>query len=245
MNTRRAKARAVRTQSGQMTQPSDYETDVPATLDMPHTPSPRSTEELNLAVLQRHYPDVLSIIFIASYCIPYLHAQDLEDKWVKMEVEGSLFVCQLTPSPLGATRYCLIILNRRGMNNFFVELKTPDDIDDPQNDYVLLQVQGPEHVNLYAIWIFTEHSPSSNVETPKETFAILQRCAQEAEQSRRMVEEELAEESVPMGRQLSLRQLFGVQREQDADWSVHNHHSKPHTPQDDVLGQLFRNAARS
>lgn len=31
--------------------------------------------------------------------------------------------------------------------------------------------------------------------------------------------------SVPMGRQLSLRDLFGQQRTQDAAWSVINHHN--------------------
>jgi hypothetical protein len=60
---------------------------------------------------------------------------------------------------------------------------------------------------------------------------------------------------VPMGRQVSLRELFGQQREQDADFSVHSHNSHPlpsqaqqqhaYAPaptQQDVLGQLFMKA---
>lgn len=42
-------------------------------------------------------------------------------------------------------------------------------------------------------------------------------------------EDDTEAESVPMGRQLSLRELFGQQREQDSGWSVHVHQS-PRAP---------------
>lgn len=59
-----------------------------------------------------------------------------------------------------------------------------------------------------------------------------------------------------MGRQLSLRELFGQQRTQDAAWSVINHHnaqvappsqgqhptSIPQPGQPDMLSQLFMKA---
>ena len=55
--------------------------------------------------------------------------------------------------------------------------------------------------------------------------------------------------SVPMGRQLSLRDLFGQQRTQDAAWSVINHHNAHAPPQPDLqsgqpdmLSQLFMKA---
>ena len=72
--------------------------------------------------------------------------------------------------------------------------------------------------------------------------------------------------SVPMGRQISLKDLFGQQRAQDDAWSVRAHHlvpeqqhpqqpnyqhmmphqmpspTPPPQPQSDVLGDLFRRA---
>lgn len=63
------------------------------------------------------------------------------------------------------------------------------------------------------------------------------------------------QESVPMGRQLSLRELFGQQRAQDSAWSTHNHNNVQQgsfqqnyqptlnaQPQQDVLSQLFMKA---
>jgi hypothetical protein len=183
----------------------------------------------------------LSIISISPYAIVYIHSD--EQKWVKMELEGTLFVCQLTPSALGAVRYAAIILNRRGMQDFFFEITTPEDVE-ATGEYLVLQAAEPDGVKIYGIWIFSEPPPSSTAGTREANIAIIKGCAEEAEKSRKAVEEQFPEESVPMGRQLSLRQLFGEQREQDAGWSVHSHPSKPQTPQNDILGQLFKNANR-
>jgi hypothetical protein len=55
-----------------------------------------------------------------------------------------------------------------------------------------------------------------------------------------------------MGRQVSLRELFGKRREEDAAWSVHNHHSDgagtpgyqegPPPMKNEALEILFRSA---
>jgi hypothetical protein len=59
--------------------------------------------------------------------------------------------------------------------------------------------------------------------------------------------EDASASSAPMGRQLSLRELFGQQREQDAGFSIHSHNSQPaQVPaQSDVLGQLFMRAKQN
>ena len=86
-----------------------------------------------------------------------------------------------------------------------------------------------------------------------ETAEKIKGLALQAEESRRARENgaeggfEQGDEGggVPMGRQLSLRELFGQQRAQDAEWSVNNHDSSragPGVPQGDVLGQLFMKA---
>lgn len=43
--------------------------------------------------------------------------------WEKeSSVEGTLFVCQLTPSPVtGGSRHCIVLLNRKGLENLIVE----------------------------------------------------------------------------------------------------------------------------
>jgi hypothetical protein len=186
-------------------------------------------------------------------------------QWEKVGIEGTLFLCQLTPSPIGAERYCAVILNRRGLDNFYIDLTSSEDMEitDP---YVILQGD-----LVYGIWIFADPPPASTancrVETAEKMMAIADRAkaSREAKERagksgvREATEQTEAASSAPMGRQLSLRELFGQQREQDAGFSVHNHNSHPpphmyqqqqaYMPppnpgpaQQDVLGQLFMKA---
>jgi hypothetical protein len=246
-------------------QPSDYETDAPPpVLDVP-LPPPRSNEELNFSVLHRAYPDLIAIEHATPYAALYTFNLD-NQQWEKVGVEGTLFICQLTPSPIGAERYCAVILNRRGLDNFYLELTSNEDMEitDP---YVILQGD-----QVYGIWIFADPPPASTancrVETAEKMMAIADRAraSREAKERagkngvREATEQTEAAFSAPMGRQLSLRELFGQQREQDAGFSVHNHNSHPPPPhmyqhqhaymsppnpgpvQQDVLGQLFMKA---
>ncbi|CAE7008273.1 hypothetical protein P3342_002822 [Pyrenophora teres f. teres] len=242
-------------------QPSDYETDAPPAVDVPLPPR-RSNEELNLSVLGRIYPDVRAIEHVTPYAALYTFSLETQ-QWEKMGIEGTLFICQLTPSPMGAERYCAIILNRRGLDNFYEELTSSDkmEISDP---YVIIQ---GEHV--YGIWIFADPPPASTANCRVETAAKMMDIADRAKASRDALEPPASSTmsrpteaalSTPMGRQLSLRDLFGHQREQDADFSIHNHTahpmpsshyppqaylSNPAPPQSDLLGQLFSKAKQN
>lgn len=173
-------------------------------------------------------------------------------------MEGSLFVCELLPSPIGADRFSVVMLNRRGLENFCMDITSPDDIEF-SDEYIIMQSD-----QVYGLWIFSDPPPSSTSNTRAETQAKITELAMRAHRSREVKEQEAdggaivsdqVETSVPMGRQLSLRELFGQQREQDAAWSVHNHHSTPQathpaffpspSPQiapNDVLSQLFMKA---
>lgn len=238
-------------------QPSDYETDAPPAVDVP-LPPPRSNEELNFSVLRRVYPELLAIEHVTPYAALYTFNLETQ-QWEKVGVEGTLFTCQLTPSPIGAERYCAIIYNRRGLDNFYQELTSSDEMEitDP---YVILQGD-----LVYGIWIFADPPPASTSNCRIETAEKMMAMADRAKASREAKEreaghgfEEAAKQtgaaSAPMGRQLSLRELFGQQREQDAGFSVHDHHSQEspyHQPeytlnqaprQQDVLGQLFMKA---
>ncbi|KAI9764277.1 MAG: hypothetical protein M1840_008568 [Geoglossum simile] len=239
-------------------QPSDYESDAVAfnnNLEPPRPAAPTQTnDELNLSVLRRHNPAVTSILSIAPYAVVYLFSTATQ-QWDKSGVEGTMFVSQLSPSAgTSSERYAVIILNRRGLDNFTAELLQGDDVD-VVSEYVILRVNadgGQEH-RIYGLWIFSEPAPSSTAQTREINAQIIKDCAVAAETSRRLVaaaqkqqqstndkhsgasqqshggrseDEEQAgpvASSVPMGRQLSLRELFGQQRKQDSGWSVKNH----------------------
>lgn len=231
-------------------------------VEAPPPPPERSNEELNLSVIRRHYPDVTSIRYVAPYAVLYAFSIDSR-QWAGMNIEGTLFVCELVPSPIGTERYSVVILNRRGLENFAMEITGPEQIDIDE-EYIIMQGDP-----VYGLWIFSEPPPSSTQNTRAETQARIMELAERAKASREGKEREeqdseaadsdQVETSVPMGRQLSLRELFGQQRAQDSAWSVHNHHSShpnsqaltqpafmptpsPQPAQIDVLNQLFMKA---
>jgi len=239
-------------------QPSDYETDAPPpALDMP-LPPPRTNEEQNLMVLRRHYPDITALEHVAPYAALYNYNLETE-LWEKVGTEGTLFLCRLAPSSTSAERYCAVILNRRGLENFYFELTSSENLEftDP---YVILQ-----GAQVFGLWIFADPPPMSTANCRIETANKMMELAAKARASRETetkgsngashIQEPVDATSLPMGRQLSLRELFGQQREQDAGFSAysHNSHSAPSQSQQpsgyatgptqqDILGQLFMKA---
>lgn len=214
----------------------------------------RTNEELNLSVLRRVYPEITALEHVTPYVALYTLNEDTS-QWEKGGIEGTLFICQLTHSSIGAERFCAVILNRRGLNNFYLELTSSEEmeISDP---YIILRGD-----QVYGLWIFADPPPSSTancrVETAEKMTEIVDR-AQASREARKKAgnghipEHVEAASSASMGRQVSLRDLFGQQREQDAGFSVHSHSGHP-TPsqvqhqqvqpaQQDVLGQLFMKA---
>ncbi|KAF1974539.1 PH domain-like protein [Bimuria novae-zelandiae CBS 107.79] len=243
MAPNKGKSRAHYTQP----QPSDYETDAPQ-MDHPAPLPVRSTEELNLSAIRRHYPDVTSIQHVVHYAVLYTFSLE-ESRWEKAGVEGTLFICELVPSAAGAERYGVVMLNRRSLDNFYMEIVGPDGIE-LTDEYIIMQ--GDE---VYGLWIFNEPN-SSTAGMMTQTAAKIQELAARVEVSKAAaaqntdtasVASDQVQSSVPMGRQLSLRELFGQQRTQDAAWSVVNHHNAhagtpPQNSQPDMLAQLFMRA---
>ncbi|KAF1998934.1 PH domain-like protein [Amniculicola lignicola CBS 123094] len=207
-------------------QPSDYETDAP--LDLA-PPAPRSNYELNLSVLRRHVPSAIALHHVSPYAVLYTFSLTTS-QWEKVGIEGTLFIIQLTPSLVGAERYGVVILNRRGLENFHMELKSAEEVE-ITDDYIILH--GAEEV--VGLWIFSEEEGSTKgmrLETAEKILELSKAAADsraEREESEEegtngaVAEESEAEGGVPMGRQVSLRELFGQQRAQDAAWSVHQH----------------------
>ncbi|KAJ5463095.1 Dcp1-like decapping [Penicillium sp. IBT 31633x] len=301
---------------------TDYESDAPYYSDMQQQPAPppRSNEELNLSVIQRHKPTVTSILSLAPYAVVYLFSPTTK-QWEKNGVEGTLFVCQESQGPLGEERYTAFVLNRRGLNNFDLPLTDGENVE-ITDDYVILKAEesvegeagqngiadplhpqnipntqtGTNNVRIYGLWIYSEPPPNSTAESRTINAQMVLECATHAGQSMKLARERLEamrqnslhvaaaaastqaapleeiQASVPMGRQISLKDLFGQQRAQDDGWSVRAHHLGPEQqpqpypqhpnypnmmpqhmpqhmphppppqPQSDVLGDLFRRA---
>lgn len=104
---------------------------------------------LNLRVLKRHVPETEEIVYRTSYAVVYTFAAD-SGIWEKIGKEGTLFVIRLTNGKSSRTlkgymqhsggndhkekdreRFAVVVLNRRGMDNFVLDL---DDVEDEDED---------------------------------------------------------------------------------------------------------------
>lgn len=220
-------------------------------------PPTRSNEDLNFTVVRRHNPSVTSILSLAPFAVVYIFSATTQ-LWEKTGIEGTLFVCQLTKGELGEERYSVMVLNRRGMDNFEARLLSGDDVE-LTDEYVILKVDGFQKGRegtirsadgrtsmIYGLWIFSEPAPSSTAETRTLNAQIIKECAVHGGESRKFAEERLAAErsqsvhaedgpgGVPMNRQISLKELFGQQRAQDDAWSV-----KVHSPANETAPQAL------
>lgn len=256
---------------------TDYESDAAYFSDMQQQqqqpgPPTRTNEEINLSVLRRHNPDITSIISLAQYAVVYLFSPTTR-QWEKSGVEGTLFTCQLTQGTLGEERYTAFVLNRRGLNNFDLQLTDGDNVE-LTDEYVILKADeaaagettatnsaadpasrangaATPGLRIYGIWIYSEPPPNSTAQARTINAEKIRECATHAGQSLKMARERLEairqnglhaaaaaaetnvaplqeiQASVPMGRQISLKDLFGQQRAQDDGWSVRAHHLGP------------------
>lgn len=277
-------------QYSQIPQASDYESDNAAYLSdlpPPHAPEPRTNDELNLSVLKRHNPEISTILSIAPYAVIYEFSPHPEPSWNKSGVEGSLFICQLVPgSQLDEDRYTALVLNRRGLENFEAELREADNTGvEITDEYVIVSLMEDGVQRIFGIFIFSEGPGSSTEKTRTLNADLMKQCAIQAGVSlkaaeaaatealpsqhnghMRVDESPTEEMGAPMGRQVSLQELFGRQRVEDASWSVRVHSPEgrgqnefiqqqmfnrsrqaQHGPQSaapppDILGDLFRNA---
>lgn len=158
---------------------SDYDTDTAAVTDATPSMAPppnRTNTELNMLVLKRYVPDIERIISIAPFAVVYLFSPETQ-QWEKSGTEGTLFVCQLAGSE--HPRYNVVILNRKGLDNFITELVSGEDIEITE-EYVILQVIGDDSTpNIYGIWIYSEETTTPSL---REVVAnAIQECAVRAE----------------------------------------------------------------
>jgi len=158
---------------------SDYDTDTANLTDSgPAVPPPpvRSNVELNMMVLRRWCPGVERILAIAPFAVLYLFSSDSQ-QWEKLDMQGTLFVCELAGEV--CPQYRVLILNRKSLDNFSLELVSTDDIQITE-EFIIVQVLGEDHTPLiYGIWIFSDADAVPN--TREQIAATLQDCAALAE----------------------------------------------------------------
>ncbi|KAI1746069.1 PH domain-like protein [Xylaria scruposa] len=113
---------------------SDYESDTPQQHMAPQHTAPsaalagRTNTELNLGVLRRYLPNITSILSIAANAVVYTF--EPPSQWKRTNTEGTMFICsqRKAPGEAGETG-CLFILNRKGLQNFILDLDTVGDFE--------------------------------------------------------------------------------------------------------------------
>ncbi|KAF7563600.1 hypothetical protein G7046_g504 [Stylonectria norvegica] len=191
---------------------SDYESDA-AAYSAVHTgyapPPPRSNTELNISVLQRYLPSIHTIRSIAANAVIYTF-DPTSESWDKSGVEGTMFVCEQSPSPEDSNhrnRACVFILNRRGLDNVIVDLARVSHVE-ISGELVILKVEGDweQGDKVLGVWIHNDKD---------ETREVNGKAIQESWGSARSagaVEErgsEVGPAMQAMGKRLSLSDLFG------------------------------------
>ena len=151
------------------------------------TALPRSNDQLNLTVLKRYEPSISTIVSIAPYAVLYTFSTE-SSQWEKSGIEGTLFLCGLYPSPTAPNRFAVLILNRRGLENFFMELDNSESVEITE-EYVIVQSEdaaGQEEPEVYGLWIYQEDDEKSTGDARSKNAGLIANCARIAGLSREM-----------------------------------------------------------
>lgn len=170
---------------------------------------PRTVEEMNHTVLRRYLPSLQHIVAKAPFAVLYTFSPD-SGAWEKVGCEGGLFVCQLAAGSAGAghgARFKLIILNRKGMDNFTTELISADDVE-VTDEYVILQstTAAGEPV-IHGIWIFDDVDEHGQKTGRREM--VCREIVAAAMRAQIAREEEGVAQQVGRGQSLNVMDLFG------------------------------------
>ncbi|PKS11090.1 hypothetical protein jhhlp_002851 [Lomentospora prolificans] len=123
---------------------SDYESDAVHYMENRDPPPPhlphRTNTELNLGVLRRYLPSISAIVSITANAVIYTFDVAAQS-WDKSGIEGTLFVCSQDPKPTtGEPRFCVFVLNRRGLENLILDLADIRECE-VTNDLLILALE--------------------------------------------------------------------------------------------------------
>ncbi|KAI9746646.1 MAG: hypothetical protein M1818_000360 [Claussenomyces sp. TS43310] len=206
-------------------QASDYESDAQYFNDTHILPTSRTNTELNLSVLRRYNPAIRTILSIAANAVVYLFTPATQ-QWEKSGVEGTLFVCdQELNHTTGEDSYCMMVLNRRGLDNLILDLGQTKDVEiTPELLIMTFQEVGDavETQKVIGIWIHKDKDDTREINA-----GLIQHCWEKAKLSRQQranakdgfdaqvypdMGDQTQLQSTAMGRQISLRDLFQQQQ---------------------------------
>lgn len=107
-------------------------------------PLRRTNTDLNLTVIRRYIPNVRSITYIAASAVLYSF-NPTSGGWDKMAIEGTLFITSDHDIDVetGNEVFTVLVLNRRGMNNFIVEIGDLMDVE-VTKDVLIVGIKGEE-----------------------------------------------------------------------------------------------------
>lgn len=156
----------------------------------PQFPSTLTTSDLNLTVLRRYDSSITSILSVAPYAVIYTFSPTTSS-WERAGVEGALFVCSLADSPPSradvpsVNRSAVVVLNRRGLENFTLQLTSAEDVE-VTTEYVILQGKqdGSDTPVIYGLWIHAEKGTSTE-HMRTVNAATIQTCAVKADEARK------------------------------------------------------------
>lgn len=211
-----------RNQSGAAPAPvqaSDYESDA-HNYNHAHVPPPtRTNTDLNLSVLRRYKPSIRTILSIAANAVVYIFTPSTQT-WEKSGIEGTMFVCEEEPVG-GSESYCVVVLNRRGLENLILELWRMQDVE-RMDDLLILRFADPEgggEERVMGLWIHEDKSDTREINVGK-----IQECWEKAKAATLREAERAAQgrgfgDETPMGdeeggggrRRISLSDLFPSQ----------------------------------
>jgi hypothetical protein len=209
-----------------LVQASDYESDAQIYAHIHNIPPPtRTNTELNLSVLRRYNPSILTILSIAANAVIYLFTPSTQ-QWEKSGVEGTLFVCEQEPPSIAVDAgYCIVVLNRRGLDNLILDLSQAQDVEVTAELLIMRFQEGAEgEQKVMGIWIHKDKDDTRDVNA-----GLIQQCWEKVAPAKgqyAMAGEATASngngtfgggnssagaERPVMGRRISLTDLFGQQ----------------------------------
>lgn len=145
----------------------------PQTTSLPPT---HSNSTLNLSVLRRYLPSITNIITIAAYSVIYIFRPSLSN-WEKSGIEGTLFVVRLQDNNPPHKSYAIIVLNRRGLDNFVLKLRTSEEVEVTE-EYVIVR----DDDAIWGLWIFEEEGGSTKGSRER-VGGVIMDCARRVERS--------------------------------------------------------------
>ena len=202
-------------------QTSDYDSEAFQGNMIPDQPL-RTHDQVNLSVLQRYVPSLLQILSRAPATQIYTFSQEAA-KWEKANIEGTMFVGKLTPSPItGSQRHCVIVLNRKGLENLIIESGEIENVE-VTDEFLLLgfrtkntEVPETQMVGFYITADPQIHSKHYICQLIKEHWEMAKMDRYRSGQQEAVSYDDELEESIeegaarPLGRRLSLSELFGA-----------------------------------